>query len=127
MLAGGWYPPLRVLSAACRGGGSVPVCGETPAPAEDERAARLHFRSERQRLIGAGTIPVLHQNDVLINEKQGVQHPQNCRPKGVKGPWVPCGVSFPSFFPLVERKMACGARTRLRHSGESVSASGVNS
>ena len=43
--------------------------------------------------------------------------------KGVKGPWVPCGVSFPSFFPLVERKRAVGDRTRHQHSRECVSVS----
>ena len=33
--------------------------------------------------------------------------------KGVKGPSVPCGVSFPPFFPLVERKVAVGGPASL--------------
>jgi hypothetical protein len=45
--------------------------------------------------------------------------------KEVKEPSVPCGVSFPLFFPLLERKEAVGDRTSLRHSREYVSVSGV--
>ena len=30
--------------------------------------------------------------------------------KEVKGPSVPCGVSLVTFFPLVERKLPCGAK-----------------
>ena len=47
------------------------------------------------------------------------------RAKEVKGPWVPCGVSLVTFFPLVERKLPVGDRTRLRHSREFVSGSAV--
>ena len=36
---------------------------------------------------------------------------------------VPCGVSFPLFFPLVERKEAVGDRTRSQYGGECVSVS----
>ena len=43
--------------------------------------------------------------------------------KGVKGPLVPCGVSFPLFFPLVERKEVVEDRTRWRHGREFVSVS----
>ncbi len=45
------------------------------------------------------------------------------RVKEVKEPMVPCGVSFPLFFPLLERKEAVGDRTSHRHSRERVSAS----
>ena len=45
------------------------------------------------------------------------------RAKGVKGPWVPCGVSLVTFFPLVERKLPVGDRTRSQHGRESVSVS----
>ncbi|MBP3494553.1 MAG: hypothetical protein J6J83_08140 [Oscillospiraceae bacterium] len=47
------------------------------------------------------------------------------RAKEVKEPSVPCGVSFPLFFPLLERKEAAGGRTRHRHSREFVSVSGM--
>ena len=36
---------------------------------------------------------------------------------------VPCGVSFPSFFPLVERKRVAEGGTRSQHGRESVSVS----
>ena len=38
---------------------------------------------------------------------------------------VPCGVSFPLFFPLLERKEAVGDRTSHRRGRECVSVSGV--
>ena len=38
--------------------------------------------------------------------------------KGVKGPSVPCGVSLVTFFPLVERKLPVGDRTRLQYGKE---------
>ena len=38
---------------------------------------------------------------------------------------VPCGVSFPLFFPLVERKEVVEDRTRLQPRREYVSVSGV--
>jgi hypothetical protein len=38
--------------------------------------------------------------------------------KEVKEPLVPCGVSFPLFFPLVERKEVVEDRTRRQHSRE---------
>ena len=37
------------------------------------------------------------------------------RAQEVKEPTVPCGVSFPLFFPLVERKEVAEGRTRQRH------------
>ena len=45
--------------------------------------------------------------------------------KEVKEPSVPCGVSFPPFFPLLERKAAVGDRTRQQPRRECVSVSGV--
>ena len=66
------------------------------------------FQSGAAARVGVGTTPDLHQNAVLINEKRGAKRPQNCRSKGVKGPWVPCGVSFPSF-PLCPKNASAGA------------------
>ena len=47
------------------------------------------------------------------------------RIKEVKEPSVPCGVSFPLFFPLLEIKEAVGDRTRRQPRRECVSVSAV--
>ena len=46
----------------------------------------------------AGTIPDLHQNAVLKVKSRGCFAARSNRPKEVKGPLVPCGVSLVTFF-----------------------------
>ena len=46
----------------------------------------------------AGTIPDLHQNAVLKVNSRGCFAVKSNRPKEVKGPLVPCGVSLVTFF-----------------------------
>ena len=48
------------------------------------------------------------------------------RAQEVKEPTVPCGVSFPLFFPLVERKEVVEDRTRWQLRRECVSVSANN-
>ncbi len=92
-------------------------------PLQNVERCTSTFESWAAARVGAETIPDLHQNAVLIDEKQEVLLAEEYRPKEVKEPLVPCGVSFPLFFPLVERKEAVGDRTGRRQSRESVSAS----
>ena len=56
------------------------------------------FQSGAAARVGAETIPDLHQNAVLIDEKQEVLLAEEYRPKEVKEPSVPCGVSLGTFF-----------------------------
>ena len=76
-------------------------------PVQNAEVCTSTFQSGAAAKREAGTTPDFHQNAIFTERKVEVFRANRCRPKGVKGPSVPCGVSLVTFPLCPKNASAC--------------------